>query len=259
MTDNTPIPPNIENLIGQRFGRLTVSAYAGLTANRKTRWLCLCDCGGEKITTRSSLKAGRCSSCGCLAADGNRSRAASQTIYACPFGLTPEGQRDKLWELYYREGMTLKEIGAAAMALAGWSHPPSSATVGRWLDAAGIGRRSQGHAQRLWAKNHPEESRRVIAIARSQQGEGIERYRRSSSNVARLKRLQQRSLQAARAAQSKMAASKRITKPCDWCGEPIVRRPCEIARSRYHYCSRSCAVRGMHFLRKHPEEEEDTE
>lgn len=58
------------NLLGQRFGRLTVIEQA---ASRKlsprhtvTMWVCKCDCG-NLITTRSdSLRSGRTQSCGCF-------------------------------------------------------------------------------------------------------------------------------------------------------------------------------------------------
>lgn len=50
----------IKNLIGQKFGRLTVLEYKG---NRK--WLCRCDCGNEKIIGKSDLTSGKTKSCGC--------------------------------------------------------------------------------------------------------------------------------------------------------------------------------------------------
>lgn len=50
------------NLIGQRFGRLTV---VGLASN--ATWKCLCDCGGERQSVYTyALRAGKTSSCGCL-------------------------------------------------------------------------------------------------------------------------------------------------------------------------------------------------
>ncbi len=57
--------PPLENLTGQRFTSLTVKARA-LTVDRKTRWVCQCDCGNEVTVEAGHLKAGHTRSCGCL-------------------------------------------------------------------------------------------------------------------------------------------------------------------------------------------------
>jgi hypothetical protein len=56
-----------ENLVGQKFGKLTVVEYAG-NANKYKRhtWKCLCDCGKEKLSDSVSLKGNSTRSCGCL-------------------------------------------------------------------------------------------------------------------------------------------------------------------------------------------------
>ena len=57
----------IIDLIGQRFGRLTVKSMAGSTGkNRNTFWNCICDCGRMKAIDSQSLRRGRTKSCGCL-------------------------------------------------------------------------------------------------------------------------------------------------------------------------------------------------
>ena len=53
------------NLIGQRFGKLVVLERAENDKFGKTRWLCQCDCGNQKIINGSSLKRGLTISCGC--------------------------------------------------------------------------------------------------------------------------------------------------------------------------------------------------
>ena len=55
----------IQNLAGQRFGKLVVLEHAGFTKNRNARWTCKCDCGNIKIVTAGNLKTGT-QSCGCL-------------------------------------------------------------------------------------------------------------------------------------------------------------------------------------------------
>ena len=54
------------NLIGQKFGRLTVIARAENNKRGQTRWLCKCECGNEKIVGAYLLKSGQTKSCGCL-------------------------------------------------------------------------------------------------------------------------------------------------------------------------------------------------
>lgn len=53
------------DLTGQRFGMLTVIERAE-TINKRTRWLCKCDCGNEVIAEAYNLKSGHTQSCGCL-------------------------------------------------------------------------------------------------------------------------------------------------------------------------------------------------
>lgn len=53
------------SLIGQKFGMLTVIGSAESTAKGQRRWICICDCGTEKIVLGSNLKRGTTVSCGC--------------------------------------------------------------------------------------------------------------------------------------------------------------------------------------------------
>ena len=57
------------NLIGVRFGRLTVVSEAGKNKSKHIEWLCRCDCGNEKIVLGDSLRRGITNSCGCYAAE----------------------------------------------------------------------------------------------------------------------------------------------------------------------------------------------
>ena len=73
-----PVPPSVrKNLIGQRFGHLTVINYAGRNQFDHHLWLCKCDCGGEKVSTTSSLCAGRTVACGCY--NPSRTHGMSKT------------------------------------------------------------------------------------------------------------------------------------------------------------------------------------
>ncbi len=61
----------LSDLVGKRFGRLTVGRYYGVRitrgGQRKTRWLCKCDCGKSLAIDTQGLTSGRTKSCGCLA------------------------------------------------------------------------------------------------------------------------------------------------------------------------------------------------
>lgn len=65
-TPTTPAPPTPRrNLIGQRFGMLTVVEFIG-RHGETWRWRCRCDCGADKIASTVNLLAGSPNSCGCM-------------------------------------------------------------------------------------------------------------------------------------------------------------------------------------------------
>lgn len=53
--------PTLVDLTGQIFGLWTVLAYTS-----KSKWLCVCACGTEKLVFAQALTAGKSSSCGCV-------------------------------------------------------------------------------------------------------------------------------------------------------------------------------------------------
>jgi len=53
------------NLVGERFGLLTVIASTESKHNR-SRWVCQCECGKTCIGTGKTLREGKKKSCGCL-------------------------------------------------------------------------------------------------------------------------------------------------------------------------------------------------
>jgi len=55
-----------QQLLNQKFGRLTVIAWAGKDKKRNILWKCRCDCGKERIVRGSNLLNGITTSCGCL-------------------------------------------------------------------------------------------------------------------------------------------------------------------------------------------------
>ena len=54
-------------LLGSRFGRLTVIEDSGQRRGSSVLWRCQCDCGGEKLAARHQLVSGTVRDCGCVA------------------------------------------------------------------------------------------------------------------------------------------------------------------------------------------------
>lgn len=54
------------DLVGKKFGKLTVIKYAGKDKFGTSLWLCKCECGNKKIIRSSDFKNGKTKSCGCI-------------------------------------------------------------------------------------------------------------------------------------------------------------------------------------------------
>lgn len=57
------------NLEGRRFGRLVVTAFAGVRDGGWAIWHARCDCGNQVIARSQCLRNGSTRSCGCLASE----------------------------------------------------------------------------------------------------------------------------------------------------------------------------------------------
>jgi 5-methylcytosine-specific restriction endonuclease McrA len=61
------------DITGRRFGKLVVKEVTDTkTKDGRYRWLCLCDCGKEKLVAGTHLKNGSVKSCGCLASNSRK-------------------------------------------------------------------------------------------------------------------------------------------------------------------------------------------
>lgn len=80
----------LDDLTGRRFGLLTVVARAENDSGGRAKWLCRCDCGGERTSAGYSLKAGDASSCGCIRSAAMKRMAAERDKHS-PF----QKHRDK--------------------------------------------------------------------------------------------------------------------------------------------------------------------
>lgn len=56
---------NTINLLGQKFGKLTVIEFKGSNKYQGSTWLCECDCNKIIVINGSSLRSGSSTSCGC--------------------------------------------------------------------------------------------------------------------------------------------------------------------------------------------------
>lgn len=68
------------NLVGQRFGKLTV-VKAIQNINNKTAWLCECDCGNTKEVLTMHLRKGDTTSCGCARSDWQIQHGMTKTRF----------------------------------------------------------------------------------------------------------------------------------------------------------------------------------
>ena len=55
-----------KNLVGERFGMLTVEKLSDSHGNRHLKWDCICECGNRSTHTGNNLRCGHAKSCGCL-------------------------------------------------------------------------------------------------------------------------------------------------------------------------------------------------
>jgi hypothetical protein len=68
---------------GNRYGRLTVISFAGVSHDRKAMWECQCDCGKKTIVRGKDLRNGRTTSCGCLVIENLTVKKIAKTHGLC--------------------------------------------------------------------------------------------------------------------------------------------------------------------------------
>lgn len=94
-------PP--EDIAGQRFGMLTAVRKVE-SVNRRTMWLCRCDCGSETVVQKQALKEGRIKNCGCVQPVTKTS--AYKDLSGHTFGrltaLCPTSRRDSKGSVYWK-------------------------------------------------------------------------------------------------------------------------------------------------------------
>ena len=103
------------DLSGRRFGNLLVIRSAGTRSvgknnDQKSIWVCVCDCGNERIIFGSSLSGGKSRSCGCVERDRRRKHKVSDTrtyrIWQAMLGRC-RYEKHSLWHRYGGRGITV--------------------------------------------------------------------------------------------------------------------------------------------------------
>jgi hypothetical protein len=74
--------PSFQDLIGQRFGKLTVIRRAENGASGRARWLCQCECGNTTVAIANNLKRGKTSVCVECWKAGNKDRRSRRPSWA---------------------------------------------------------------------------------------------------------------------------------------------------------------------------------
>ena len=81
-----------EDLTGRKFNRLTVKEFFETRKNRKSYWVCVCDCGNEVIGRSDQLKDGNTKSCGCYKRETDAINASKNH--------THKGSRTRLYHIW---------------------------------------------------------------------------------------------------------------------------------------------------------------
>lgn len=84
-----------DNLIGRKFGRLTVLGLSEKQSGRKSYWVCECDCGNKKLVRSDVLKRGQVQSCGCMKKEQDQVNFKRTT-----HGDAHRGSVERLWHTW---------------------------------------------------------------------------------------------------------------------------------------------------------------
>lgn len=145
----------------------------------------------------------------------------------------------RLWELYWKEGKTLTEIGVFCTGLISSDTVISPRRVLAWLDKAGIQTRNHSESRKLeWKKGkRASTSNEHLRRGKSTLNGG--------GDADHMKRITKK----AHKAWSALSKSRRVVKTCAWkdCNNQFTRSP--YYADKVCYCSRSCVSKNMQYRR----------
>jgi hypothetical protein len=86
---------NYKDLIGNKYGRLTVNDFAGMSKSGHAIYKCVCVCGKEKNVQRASLIKNRTKSCGCLRIEATVARTTKHGLSGLDAFVTWDGMMQR--------------------------------------------------------------------------------------------------------------------------------------------------------------------
>lgn len=154
------------DLVGKRFGRLTVIERVGLK-HATVRWRCSCDCGELKLLRTGMLTTSGNKSCGCMQFKG-RASAPKVGIYFIAFanGMTKFGRSANLRQrlISYRMNFLLSGGGVAFCAPCEDQHAAEARLI------QGVDPASKVTDEVFWGVPLAEAKRLLLWASRSDQG-----------------------------------------------------------------------------------------
>ena len=99
----------LDDLTGQRFGRLVVIERSTNTKSGHPRWLCACDCGQQTIVDAKSLRRGCTISCGCFRKEANHEKGNAVAAYLAQNELKEDTNLSLLTSKIYTSNKTGKK------------------------------------------------------------------------------------------------------------------------------------------------------
>lgn len=79
-----------ENIVGNKYGKLTVVSFSHMAPGYNAMWNCRCECGGSCVVAAKNLKSGKQESCGCSRSNKRKSTEIIRRDGYC-IGITNSG------------------------------------------------------------------------------------------------------------------------------------------------------------------------
>ncbi len=130
----------LKDLTGQIFSSLKVVNRAPNAKDGSAMWVCLCDCGEQRVVAGTGLRAGRNKSCGCKSPRFTSERIithgkSSSRVYLIWRGMLARcsaASKGKTRKLYYEKGITVCDRWQMfENFLADMGEPPESHSIDR--------------------------------------------------------------------------------------------------------------------------------
>lgn len=118
----------VVEMVGKKFGRLTVTERAGSNHKGNATWRCICDCGNECVVCGVYLRNGTTKSCGCLWYDAIRDANSTYGEYNTRLRHIWQGIKNRCYnenELVYRyyggKGVKIQENWKDFLTFKSWA------------------------------------------------------------------------------------------------------------------------------------------